>query len=241
MQGKTKLMRTMGTIFFSIGILAGMVMFILMNWAYFEAYFYFGYIPPADESITTLRCPLLMTTADSGVVTIRLANNSDRDISPAIRTEISYYGAARSEKTNYPVAAGETRTLSWAVTSDDMVFGHLIMARITIPRTYTLPSRQNTCGTIVVSLPWLTGIELFAFWLALILVCLAVGWGLWLAGNRPLQADGMITLLAMAIFTVLVLLGIAAGCIGWWGVGLVCTAVSVLLLFAVVGNFIQRA
>jgi hypothetical protein len=241
MQGKKRLFRTLGIIFFSAGILVGMVMFILMNWAYFEANFYFGNAGSADKTLTTLRCPLLMTTADTGAVTISVTNSTDRDLSLLIRTEISYSGAARSERTNYPLTAGETRRLSWTVTSDDMVFGHLIMARVFVYSVFTLPSRANTCGTVVVNIPGLSGIQLFAIVLAFSLACMATGWGLWLTGNRPLQADGLIATWAMSIFTGVVLLGILAGCVGWWGAGLICAVASVLLTFSVAGNYIQKA
>jgi hypothetical protein len=241
MQGKKKLFRILGIIFFSAGILVGMVIFILMNWAYFEAYFYFGYAAPADKTLTTLRCPLLMTTSDMGAVTISITNNADRDLAPSIRTEISYFGAARSERTNYPLAAGETRRLSWSVTSNDMVFGHLIMARVFVYSAFTLPSRANTCGTVVVNLPGLTGIQLFVIVLAFSLACMAAGWGLWLSGSRPFQADGLIATQAMSLFTVIVLLGLLAGFVSWWGVGLICIVASVLLIIAVVGYYIQKA
>jgi hypothetical protein len=241
MHGNKKLFQTLGIIFFSAGTLAGMVLFILMNWAYFEAYFYFGYTAPADESLTTLRCPLMMTTGDTGTVTIRLSNNSDRAVSPTIRTEISYFGATRTDKNTYPLAVGETRILSWTVTRNDMVFGHLVMARVYVNRTYTLPSLSNTCGTVMVNIPGLTGTEVFVMLLAFSLGCLAAGWGLWLGGSRPVQADGMVTLRAMVFFTVIVLLGVLAGSFGWWGLGLICTALSVLLLFTVVAYYVQRA
>ncbi len=241
MQEKKKLLRTMGIVFFSTGVLVGIVMFILMNWAYFEAYFYFGYTAPADKALTTLRCPLLMTATDTGSVTIRITNNTDRELEPSIRTEISYYGLARSEHTNYSVAAGETRKLSWTVTSDDIVYGHLIMARVFVFSTFTLPSRSSTCGTVVVDLHGLSGIQLFVMALAFSLVCMAAGWGLWLSGSHPLQAEGLIATRAMTIFTAVVLLGILAGCIGWWVMGLMCAVASVLLTLTVVGYYIQKA
>jgi hypothetical protein len=241
MESKTKLLRALGTIFLSTGILAGMVLFILMNWAYFEAYFYFGYIARAQKALTTLRCPLLMTPADTGAVTIRLTNSTDMDLEFLIRTEISYIGVTKTERAQYPLAAGETRTLSWTVTSEDVVFGHLILARVFVFNTFTLPSRANSCGTVFVSLPGMTGIQLFVLVLAFSLICMATGWSLWLAGNRPLQAEGLIATRAMASFTIVVLLGIIAGCFGWWGLGLFCTIAAVLLTFTVVGYYIQKA
>jgi hypothetical protein len=241
MEGKKKLLSKLGIIFFSTGVLVGMLMFVFMNWAYLEAYFFFGYIAPADQSLPTLRCPLMMTTGETGAVTISLANNTTRDISPAIQIETSYFGAATLDKTSYPVAAGETSKISWPVTSEDIVFGDLIMARVYVYSTYTLPSRLGTCGTVVVNLPGLSGTSLFLILLVSSLACMAAGWCLWLTGNRPLEANGLITLRALIAFTAVVLLGILAGCTGWWVVGVFCAVASLLLIITVVGYYIQKA
>jgi hypothetical protein len=241
MQGKKKLLQTLGVIFFSVGVLVGIALFVFMNWAYMEAYFFFGYIAPADQPLTTLRCPVLMTSGETGAVTASLTNDTSRDISPAVQIELSYYGAATLSKTNYPIGAGETRTIRWPVTKEDVVFGDLIMARVYVYSTYTLPSRSNTCGTVVVDLPGVSGTDLFAILLAASLGCLAAGWGLWFAGSRPLQENGLIAFRALVFFTSVVILGILAGCFGWWLLGLICAVACVLLIITVVGYYIQKA
>lgn len=241
MDGRKKLFRTLSTIFFSVGVLLGMVMFILMNWAYFEATYFFGTIAPADKTLTTLRCPLLMTTADTGVVSLKITNSTDRDLPILIQTEFSYFDAATLDRTTYPFKAGETRTLSWPVASDNIAFGHLILARVFVFSAYTLPSLGSTCGTVVVDLHRITGIELFILVLGASLVGMAVGWGFWFAANRPLQADGIISRRAMYFFTALVMIGLVAGLIGWWGLGIICAAGCLLLIISVVGYYLQKA
>jgi hypothetical protein len=240
MQGKKKGLRTLGIILFAAGILGGMVLFIFMNWAYFEAYFYFGYSAPADKPLTTLRCPLLMTTSDTGQVTIRLTNNTSMDLEPSISTDISNANVSRTIKFNYPIAAGKTRKESWAVTSNDMVFGHLILARVYVFSTYTMPSRANTCGTVMVNLPWISGTLLFILALVFILACLAAGWYLWLGNSRPFQSGEMTATRAMALFTVAVVLGLTAGIAGWWLLGLICAVICLLLTLVVTVYYLQR-
>jgi hypothetical protein len=243
MQRKKKILRTLGVIFFAAGILVGMVTFILMSWAYFEAYFFFGTTAPADKPLTTLRCPLLMTTSDTGEVTIRLTNNTSKDLSPSISTDISYMEVYQTTRQNYPLAAGETRTLSWAVTSDDMVLGHLIMARVFVFSAYTLPSQTNTCGTVIVNVPGMSGIQVLVMTMAFILVCMMAGWSLWLISSRPFQTDERIATRAMAFFTIAVVLGLVGGFLGFlggWLLGLVCAVICLLLIIAVVGYYIQK-
>jgi hypothetical protein len=240
MQSTKKLLRTVGIILFYDGVLAGMVMFILMNWAYFEASFYFGNSAPADKVLTNLRCPLLMTTSDTGQVTMSVTNSTKMDLSVPVQIELSYFGAATLDNTSYPVSAGETSTLSWPVTSDNLVFGHLVMARVYQFSAYTIPSRTNTCGTVMVALPGVTGMQIFIAMLAFSLGGMTAGWGLWLAGNRQLQVEGIISTRAMIFFTIIVLPGILGGILGWWWVGLICAAGGVLLTIAVAGYYIQK-
>ncbi len=240
MESRRKLFRILGVILFYAGILVGMVTFIFMNWAYLEASLYFGYTAPADKSLTNLRCPLMLTKAENGEVTMSITNSTTHDLSIMIRTEFSYYGAATLDQTSYPVAAGATRNLSWTVTPDNLVFGHLIMARVYEYKAYTLPSRTNTCGTVVVGLPGLTGIQLFIIVLTFSLGGMAAGWILWIAGNRPIHGEGIIATRAMTFFTIVVVLGFFGGIIGWWILGLICASAGVLLIITVVGYYIQK-
>jgi hypothetical protein len=240
MNNKKKLLRTLGIIFFTIGIVAGMVMFVFMNWANFEAFFYFGYNIRADKALSTIRCPLLMTSSETAALTIRLTNNTELDLAIPILTEISNSDVARSEKTDYPIAKGETRKLSWRVTSGDIVFGNLILAHVYVNQKFTLPSRANTCGTVVVNLPGLTGLQLFFILLAFITGCLVAGWWFWLSGSRSLQTEGLIATRAMSVFTIIVVIGLLAGCIGWWLVGLICCVASLLMILVVSVYYFQK-
>ncbi len=241
MDGRKKLFRTLGAIFFSLGVLLGMVTFIFMNWAYLEATYFFGFSAKPEKTATTLRCPLLMTTADKGAVTLSLTNSTDRDLSFLVSTEFNDFDAATLDRTTYPFKAGETRTLSWPVGTDKLAFGHLILARIYVFSAFTLPSQGNTCGTVVVDLPGLTGIELLIIALGASLAGMVAGWGFWFAGNRPLQKDGIISRRAMSYFTALVVIGTAAGFIGWWGLGLICAVGCLLMIISVVGYYAQKA
>ncbi len=240
MQANRKLFRTFGIILFTAGILAGSLMFILLNWAYFEASFYFGYSPPAQKVLTSLRCPLLMTSGETGQVTMSMTNTTSMDLLIPVQTELSYYGAATLDNFSYTLASGQTRRLSWTVSSDNVVFGNLIMAQVYTNRSYTLPSRANTCGTVVLPLTWVTGVHLFIIVLSFSLVGMAAGWSLWLAGNRPIQGEGIIATRAMIFFTAIVVLGILGGLVGWWGLGLICAAAGVLLTISVLGYYIQK-
>jgi hypothetical protein len=239
-ESKKKLYRRLGIILFIAGSLVGLVLFVLLNWAYFEAYFYFGYAAPADKTLTSLHCPLLMTTSDQGEVSIRISNDSDRDLEPPVRIELSYMGAATSDKVGYALKAGETRLINWPVSSEQMVFGHLVMARAYVYRVYTLPSYVDTCGTVMLDLPGLSGTAVFVIAMLFITACMSAGWALWLMGTRPTKTEWLVMTRAMVLFTIAVVLGLLGGLLGWWGMGLLCTIACLLLIFTVGGYYIQK-
>ncbi len=239
MQTRAKWLRFSGIFFFSISTLFGAVLFGLINWAALEAYFYFGYGAPADKPLTTLKCPLIMTAAETGSVTISYTNLSDRTASPDVRTDISYLDLVRSDLSQPSFAPGETRKLRWKVTSSDVVFGNLIMAQVNIARYSTLPSREGTCGILFVNLGRLKGGQALGIALAIWLASVLLGWGLWLRGTRHVQGRIHNATVVMILLTAAVLVGMLAGDKGLWGLGIACLVLVVLLSVAVVGYFIQ--
>ncbi len=240
MDKNKRIFRTAGILLFAIGVVTGMVLFVFMNWAAFEAYFFFGYSAPSEKALSTLRCPLLLIRNEPGAASFHITNTTDRDLELLIRTEISNLGAARMERTTYPIAAGETLRISLPFNEDDVVFGNLLLVRVYIYGAYTLPSRSSTCGTIIMNVHGLSGNVLFALMLATSLAGMAAGWWLWIAGNRPFKTEGLIATRAMVIFSVLVPLGIAGGILQWWGLGLFSMVGCVLMILALAYYYIQR-
>ncbi|MGD0613365.1 MAG: hypothetical protein ABSB41_17850 [Anaerolineales bacterium] len=234
-----KLTRPLGIAFFSCGILADMLLFALLSWAGLEAYFYFDYMP-AEKALTTLRCPFVLTSHESGLVTVTYSNPSRLTLAPQVQTEISSPELYRTVNTMPSFAPGETKELQWTITSQDVVFGHLILAEVYVSPVYDTPDREGRCGTLWVDLPMLTGSELFAGVLTASLLFMALGWGLWISGNRPIRGGRPEATRAMLALTSIVLLGTIAGVLGWWLLGLVCLVLTLLLILSTLGYVIQR-
>lgn len=234
-----KLGRPLGIIFFSCGILAGMLLFALLSWAGLEAYTYFDYMP-AEQALTTLKCPFVLTTHEIGQVTVTYANPSRLTLAPQFQVEISSPELYRTVNTAPSFAPGETKELRWTITSQDVVFGHLILAEVYVSPVYDTPDREGRCGTLWVDLPQLTGMEIFAGGLAASLLLTGLGWGLWIAGRRPRQGGRPDVTRAMLALTAVVALGTIAGIGGWWLIGLACLVLSILLILSTLGYVIQR-
>jgi hypothetical protein len=194
------------------------------------------------EGLKTLKCPVMMTTSEERVVSVALTNSLDRPITYTVRAHISQGLVSLMREVNFklPLAPGETQSLQWLVTPDDAAYGRVILVRVRHPGIYPLPSRDASCGIVVVDLPGLSGGQVFALALAASVLGLAGGLGLWAVASRPLNKKERDVLRAMGVSAVCVLAGVAVGFMGWWLVGLLMLVVNVLLVGAIVGFFVRK-
>ncbi|MGB8212624.1 MAG: hypothetical protein WCE68_03595 [Anaerolineales bacterium] len=238
MRRSSNLIRTLGIVFFSAGILVNLLFFALLTWPGIEAYDYFGY-QPAGAALTSLKCPYVLTTHETGQVTVTYTNSSSLTLSPQFRVQVSTPDLLnRTVNTAASIAPGETQELHWAITSNDVVFGRMILVEVYVSPVYDTPDRMGQCGTLWVDAPQVTGMQVFTAVLAAGLLLTALGWGLWLARYRPERASGLDVTHAMLAITAIVLLGMVAGLLGWWVVGVACLVLSLLLIIATLGHFI---
>jgi len=241
MKSQDKAILTLGVLIFSAGVLLEMALFGIVIWADFEAVMFDPSIRK-DAPLTTLRCPVMMTKAETGTVTATFTNPFERPIAFYTRAYISQ-GHSRpmgEVKTSLPLDPGETQPLHWTVTSDDAAFERLILVKVTVNRKHPLPSRQGECGILVVDLPCFTGNQIFTLALAASLLSMAIGAGLWVAGNRPLSGLGLDVTRAMGMLAGCVLAGTIVGLLGWWMLGVLILAITVLLIGATIGYFVNR-
>jgi hypothetical protein len=126
------------------------------------------------------------------------------------------------------------------VTSDDAAFGRLVLVKVTVNRRYPLPSRQGTCGILVVGLPYFTGNQIFAFTLVVSFLSMVGGAGLWGVANRPLKGLGRDVTVAMGALAGSVLAGMILGLRGSWLFGGLVFVIAVLLIGAIIGYFVDR-
>ena len=241
MNSKNKTIHILGVLIFSAGVLIGMALFGIVAWEDFEAAMFDPSIK-RDASLSTLRCPVMMTKTETGTVTATFTNPLERPIELYTRAHITegYVTLMREINTKLSLNPGETKPLQWAVTSDDAAFGRLILVKVTVNRKYPLPSRQGTCGILVVGLPYFTGTQIFAFTFAASLLSMAGGAGLWVVANRPLKDLGLDVIVAMGALAGSVLAGMIVGLRGSWLFGGLIFVFTVLLIGAIIGYFVNR-
>ena len=232
----SKLRRSLAIVFFSCGILVDMLFFALLSWPGLEAYDYFNY-QPAGAALTSLKCPFVLTPHDSGQVTARFSNPTRLTLTPQFRVLISSPDLFFRTVNSVPsVAPDETSHLQWAISSDDVVYGRLILVEAYQSPVYGMTDRAGQCGTLWLGVPQLTGAQIFFSVLAAGLLLTGLGWGLWLAGNRSNPAGRPEDRRPMLAISAVVLSGMVAGIVGLWVVGVLCLVLSLLLILSVLGH-----
>lgn len=232
---------TLSVLIFSVSVVFGISVFSIVLWGDFEAA-RFDAAYRFDEPLKTIGCPVMMTAIDIGSVTASFTNPLDRPIEFRIRTHISQGSATlmREENSILPLDPGETQKISWTVTPDDAAFGRFILARVRLFGKYPLPSRDGSCGILFVNVSNLTGNQIFVFILVATLLFMAVGAGLWIAGNKPLIGLGLTVIQAMGALAGCVLVGTIVGLLGNWMLGGIVLVVTLLLIGTTIGYFINR-
>jgi hypothetical protein len=233
MTGDKKIMRSLAIILFSVGVLSGMFLAVAGAWPDLEATFY-GFGKVTDHSLTTLRCPVLMTAAETGVISATLSNHSELPAEAKVRVYFSGPGPMRIVETVTPLAAGETKQVHWTATSADVDFRNLILVKALAFVYDNVPAREGWCGILVLNLPYLTGNQVFIFVLALSLVGLLGGVGLWVIGGRPLKGKTLTAIRAMIWLAALVLVDMVVSFMGLWLIGLILFVAAALLILGIV-------
>ena len=106
--------RTLGLILFFAGVLLGLCLAGGLTWANLEADFYFGFGIEGETSLK-MACPLVMTTAETGQVTITLLNPSGRQVEPLVQVDISGPIIGSTSREHIQIAAGTSQSASWPV------------------------------------------------------------------------------------------------------------------------------
>ena len=239
MKNPSVIRRILIIILLAIGILVGTALVGIATWGDMETVLFF---PPstADKDLSNLRCPILISSQETGTVYVNYNNSSTFDATPIVVVTISQGSTMITDDfTSHPtVPAGTTQKLSWAVVPAEAAYrGHLILMRVLINRSYPLPSRSGTCGIVVLNLGGLSGEEVvYGGFLVSILFMLAGS--IWLLSTRksfPGQRD---TLRGGVLFiVVVVILGLIASWFGLWFVGLGSFFVTLLLVVILFARF----
>jgi hypothetical protein len=231
-------LRLFSTLIFSVGVLFGLVLTGGLILAGLESDVYFGPGYPSDAGLKTLKCPVMITSQEVGVISVELMNTTDKSIEPMILLEISNPGLFNSQREKYPIASGASREIQWQVSSQNAVFGRLILVRAYQFPAYKTPSRAGSCGILLVDFFGLTGNQILLLSFAASLSSIALGLGLWLFANRPLHSEVWPAARAMLAVGSTVAVGLFVGYNGMWLLGILALVIAVLMSAEVAKQFV---
>jgi hypothetical protein len=213
-----------------------MALFGAIVWADFEAVLFNPGLQQ-EAPLRSLRCPTMITESETGTVTASLFNPLERSTERYIQAHITdgYVTLMREVNRSVSLAPGERRRLTWEVTADDAAFERFILVKVILRGRYPLPSRQGTCGILVLSVPFLTGDQVFGLGFGAALLCMAGGILLWLQVSDPHLKRRVAR--AMGALAGSILVGTTVGLLGWWLPGFIIFLVTLLGIGVIIGHF----
>jgi hypothetical protein len=225
-------LRSGGTLLFSVGILAGILLYTLITWACFESIFY-GFTRLSTDRLETLRCPLLMTTADASLVSADFANPTDKATQLLVRADISTPGMARRQQEILALLPGETKQMEWPVDASNVDLGNFIFVKVYQYPSYISGTREATCGIFVLPLPAFSGSQVFGWILTFSLFSILAGLTLWQRQASRIDKRDIEISRAMTVLAVVVLIGMFFSFQGNWMGSLLTLVVAILLVGAI--------
>jgi len=229
------LLSWLGALLFLSGVLAALGISGAFAWGETEARVYSSF---SGDARLRLKCPLMLSPDESGVIRAEIINLIDKNIEPVITAQISHRKVPREIKQTLPLAPLESKTLEWNVDSSDVIFERLILVNVFQSRYSDNPSRLGSCGILLFNLFGLTGKQMFTLVVAVSLILMLAGGLLWLYARRPLnQFSGNIVRINSVLFsiTILALLSTVAH---WWGLALFFDALILLMMGVILTEFV---
>jgi hypothetical protein len=212
---EVKKYRVRGLIIYSLGLVLGLLFLGLVVWADLEASI-FDSSMPAETRLGSLSCPIVLSKNETGVVSASFDNFHVRPVKRRIYAHISdgFVTFMRADDVSLTLDPGEKRKLEWPISAQDAAWNRLILVRIYSIRNTPLPSATGSCGIIVSDLPYLTGNQIVAGSVSIILLTFIGGFLLWRKDNLTYSRRS--TQAGLAFLTTLVTAGILASLFGKW-------------------------
>lgn len=227
-----------GALLFGVGVLIGLALSACAIWGDLEASLFDPSLR-GDAPLHTLRCPVIVGKAESGLVRVTFANPLDRPVELTIRTHISRRHITLMDEidSRLPLAPRETKTLEWPIKADGAVYGHLVFVNVRLFGQHPLVSRSGSCGILILALPYVRGNLII--YSALVLSLAGMLSGVWLGSGAysPLNERGADVSHAMWTLLLCVLAGMMMSLLGWWLPGVLALAVVILVLGVTAGRF----
>lgn len=212
---------------------------IIVIWPDFEAEVA-GRMMPDLDTIETLRCPLLVTEKNGGIISASFTNPSDQTLRLRLDSEITEGSLAmmRADGLEIFIPANETEVVEWVVSADDAALDRIIVARFHALRNSQMAARASNCGILVLNISLLSGRQIIISLVVGIVLLLGSGLRLILA-ERPFTRRGKRLLLQLSLLVVSIAIPLLAGLVGLGLVALPLAVIPALVLISLMEFALQ--
>lgn len=171
----------------------------------------------ANNKVTNISCPLIVTRYDTGRVETKVTNPNDRERNYSVRVRISsgFVTLLREDVQEFILAPGESESLRWLVTTEDAAWDRIILARVYVARAFGLPARTASCGILALNIPFPSGSVIVWTLIALGFSGMGLGMLLWIR-QTPRTEAVLRSFRVMLLFGGLATAAFALSMIGWW-------------------------
>jgi hypothetical protein len=219
--------RAIGILLFFGGILLSVFLTTASTWADLESAFY-GFDNLGYANLTSLQCPILLTTSETGEISASVKNPLENDHEVTLRMDASG-PMLHTEHQRVNIPAGQTHTARWTVSKENVSLGFFIFAKVYSSISYPLEPLEGSCGIIVMDVPVLPGWAVLSLWLVGSLGLIVAGHWAWEKADHQLGKHRTDTTQGIRFMAILVLLALLFSFLGWWGLSMVLLIVSFLL------------
>ncbi len=230
-----------GMVLLAAGTLLGLLLVAAITWADMEAFFFqFGL--DADQSINSLKCPVVISSDEVGEVSITLKNPDEDDMDRFVRAYITdgYFTMTRQYKGQFYIEAGEKERVAWEIFPEEAVYNRVILFRVYVHGHYPHPPMDGNCGVLVVDFLGLTGKQIFGLFLGLALLGIIIGGVLSYWKTLPVAHPLFDVHRGLVALAVLFGLGLWVGLAGLWLLALLTLVASIFLIVSLVVRLLNQ-
>lgn len=225
---KTVSTRTWGTLIYIVGLALALALALSAIWGDFEAVSYFNTganYPP----FSGLHCPVLLSQSEVAQVSATFDNPTSKPIEPYYQVKMSGLAAPRSFEKQLELAPHSSTTVKWTVSAADVDLGWFVMVKLIVLPFAGNPGRDATCGMMVFNFGGLTGGEVLPAAVAVGLLGIVAGLTMREGNGQPESNQEGTLRNGMRATGVAVLLAMLTGFLGMWLIGLIFSAITILL------------
>jgi len=228
MRKKRPALHLLGAIFIIFAIVLGILVAAARAVPNMESSLY-GFVRYGYRRLTSLHCPVLMTTQDRLPVTIRLNNPLDKTLTWYVNTQLSTPLIMATDKQTFELQPGETRTISYEVDKSNIDLYTFIFVHA-FGSAGSLGMREATCGTFILPLSITGGPTIYYTALGLGTIFAVLGLWLWFRHadmsepavvSRSWWLRFLLLLIALAIITSIFI---------WWFFSILLLVLTMLTL-----------